>query len=149
MPDTRRGLPNGIFISDEKGTWRCFRCGIGGDAIELVKKALATDFIGALRWLGLEPGQPPALDPVIERQRRLRAGLRAWTRQRIKELSWEHYITVRVEQAAKLRLKRDAQDAMAWTWLQWALPQQPIIEYELGMLHADIPAQLEAFRRAA
>jgi|WetSurMetagenome_2_1015567.scaffolds.fasta_scaffold61484_3 phage/plasmid primase-like uncharacterized protein len=120
--------------SDEKGQWFCHRCGIGGDAVSLVMKALEIDFKSALSWLGIEGGTIPAADPAALRRQRAQAGLREWAKTTAKELAYEHYVRCTVEAAAKRRLQRDAQDETAWTWLQWAYNKIESIAYQLDIL---------------
>src|SRR4051812_35116289 len=38
-------------ISPDRGTFKCFGCGEGGDAIAFVEKAESVDFVGAIEWL--------------------------------------------------------------------------------------------------
>src|SRR6187455_1491423 len=39
-------------VSPERGTFKCFGCGEGGDAITFVEKKENLDFVGAIEWLG-------------------------------------------------------------------------------------------------
>src|SRR5262245_34369904 len=47
-------------VDTSRGTWRCWTCGIGGDAAELVMRINKYDFPGAVRFLaelvGIIPG---------------------------------------------------------------------------------------------
>src|SRR5919204_1380653 len=38
-------------VSAEKGTYHCFGCGVGGDAISFVMATENVDFVGAIEWL--------------------------------------------------------------------------------------------------
>ena len=38
-------------VSPERGTFKCFGCGEGGDAISFVEKQENVDFVGAIEWL--------------------------------------------------------------------------------------------------
>ena len=38
-------------ISPDRGTFKCFGCGEGGDAISFVEKIENVDFVGAIEWL--------------------------------------------------------------------------------------------------
>ncbi len=38
-------------VSPEKGTYHCFGCGVGGDAISFVRETEQVDFVGAIEWL--------------------------------------------------------------------------------------------------
>src|SRR3954454_19845015 len=67
-------------ISPDRGTYKCFGCGEGGDAIAFVEKVESVDFVGAIEWLAArfnvpleyeEP--PPAADAARRRRERLHA----------------------------------------------------------------------------
>jgi DNA primase len=38
-------------VSPERGTYHCFGCGVGGDAISFVRETESLDFVGAVEWL--------------------------------------------------------------------------------------------------
>src|SRR5919108_2857428 len=38
-------------VMPERGTYHCFGCGEGGDAIDFVEKTEGVDFVGAIEWL--------------------------------------------------------------------------------------------------
>ena len=38
-------------VSPERGTYHCFGCGVGGDAISFVRETESLDFVGAIEWL--------------------------------------------------------------------------------------------------
>jgi DNA primase len=38
-------------VSPDRGTYHCFGCGVGGDAISFVRETEALDFVGAIEWL--------------------------------------------------------------------------------------------------
>ncbi len=38
-------------VSPERGTYHCFGCGVGGDAISFVRETEGLDFVGAIEWL--------------------------------------------------------------------------------------------------
>ena len=38
-------------VSPERGTYHCFGCGVGGDAISFVREIESLDFVGAIEWL--------------------------------------------------------------------------------------------------
>jgi DNA primase len=131
---------------DDKGQWFCFRCGIGGDAIALIEKALDTDFKGALRWLGIEPGKPPVPDPEVIRRRMAREGLNAWAKKIGRELRFEFYIREKIITRARQRLQRDPDDAYGWNWLGWALTGHAALEYALDMIGGKDEQRLEAYK---
>jgi DNA primase len=131
---------------DHRGHWFCFRCGVGGDAIELVKRVLDTDFKGALRWLGLEPGRPPQPDPATVRRQRARAGLAAWSKRIGRDLRFEFYVREKVITRALQRLRQNADDAYGWNWLGWALTGHSALEYQLDMIGGKEEQRLEVYK---
>jgi DNA primase len=38
-------------VSPDRGTYHCFGCGVGGDAISFVRETEGVDFVGAIEWL--------------------------------------------------------------------------------------------------
>ena len=38
-------------VSPDRGTYHCFGCGVGGDAISFVEETEGVDFVGAIEWL--------------------------------------------------------------------------------------------------
>lgn len=131
---------------DAKGQWYCFRCGFGGDAVQLVKRSLDVDFKEALQWLGITPGRPSMPDPESLRRNKVRNGLRQWARKTARELRDEHYVRIRAIAAAERRLKRDEEDEWAWNWLAWAYTGLEAITYKLDMLEGGEMEQIEVYR---
>jgi DNA primase len=138
--------PQAFSYDDEKGQWYCFRCGLGGDAVELVKKSLDVNFKEALQWLDIAPGTSSILDPESLRRKKVRDGLRKWAHTTARELRFEHYLRIRVIEAAKRRLKRDEEDEWAWNWLAWAYTGLEAIAYKLDMLEGSEEEQIEIYR---
>jgi hypothetical protein len=132
--------------SDEKGVWYCFRCGFGGDAIDLVKRSMDVDFIDALRFLGLQPGSIKPPDPVVIQHQRVRTGLHTWARKTAKDLRFEHYIREKVITRAQARLAVNPEDDWAWNWLQWAYTGLDSIAYKLDLLEGTEEQQIEIYR---
>src|SRR3954452_6817144 len=67
-------------ISPDRGTFKCFGCGEGGDAISFVEKIEGVDFVGAIEWLADRFTIPleyedasPAADAARRRRDRLHA----------------------------------------------------------------------------
>src|SRR3954471_10735803 len=67
-------------ISPDRGTFKCFGCGEGGDAISFVEKVENVDFVGAIEWLADRFNVPleyeessPAADAARRRRERLHA----------------------------------------------------------------------------
>ena len=67
-------------ISPDRGTFKCFGCGEGGDAISFVEKVESVDFVGAIEWLADRFNVPleydessPAAEAARNRLERLRA----------------------------------------------------------------------------
>src|SRR5919201_4807667 len=62
-------------VSPEKGTYYCFGCQRGGDAISFVEESEGVDFVGAIEWLAPRFNVPPEYDEASPEQdaRRRRA----------------------------------------------------------------------------
>src|SRR5919112_1389891 len=67
-------------VSPDRGTYHCFGCGVGGDAISFVEETEGVDFVGAIEWLAdrfhveLEYEEAtPAADAERRRRDRLHA----------------------------------------------------------------------------
>src|ERR671937_711614 len=67
-------------VMPERGTYHCFGCGEGGDAIDFVEKTEGVDFVGAIEWIAdrfavqLEYEEAnPAADRERKRKERLTA----------------------------------------------------------------------------
>jgi DNA primase len=67
-------------VSPDRGTYHCFGCGVGGDAISFVRETEGLDFVGAIEWLanrfhvGLEYEET---SPQVDARRRRRERLLA------------------------------------------------------------------------
>jgi DNA primase len=67
-------------VSPDRGTFKCFGCGEGGDAISFVQKKEGVDFVGAIEWLADRFNVPleyeessPQADAARKRRDRLHA----------------------------------------------------------------------------
>ena len=67
-------------VSPDRGTYHCFGCGVGGDAISFVEEIEGVDFVGAIEWLADRFNVPleydessPAADAARKRRERLHA----------------------------------------------------------------------------
>jgi len=67
-------------VSPDRGTYHCFGCGAGGDAISFVQGTEGVDFVGAIEWLADRFNVPleydassPAADAARKRRDRLHA----------------------------------------------------------------------------
>lgn len=58
-----------LRLREDEGLWYCDVCAVGGDGIELARRALGMEFADAVRWLA-EGGAAPTRDPE---QRRIEA----------------------------------------------------------------------------
>ena len=136
------------FPPTTTGVFYCFACGERGDKLSYVMKALGCDFKAALRFFGLEPGRPPAPDPVAEKKRRARAGLQVWAKRRGRERREEFYNRSRIELCARHRLEKDIDDPIGWELLRIAYTGLPLGEVERmhDLLIGRDFEQLEAFR---
>lgn len=59
-------------VSPERGTFKCFGCGEGGDAIAFVEKKENLDFVGAIEWLADRFGVQLEYEETSPEQDRLR-----------------------------------------------------------------------------
>ena len=71
-------------VMPERGTFHCFGCGEGGDAIDFVEKTEQLDFVGAIEWLADRFNVPLEYEEASpeadrERKRKERAPLRSWS----------------------------------------------------------------------
>jgi DNA primase len=67
-------------VSPDRGTYHCFGCGVGGDAITFVEETEGLDFVGAIEWLGERFGVPLEYEdasPHADAQRKKRERLYA------------------------------------------------------------------------
>jgi DNA primase len=65
-------------VSPDRGTYHCFGCGVGGDAISFVRETENLDFVGAIEWLADRFHVPIEYDessPHADEQRRRRERL--------------------------------------------------------------------------
>ena len=126
--------------NDDKGIWYCFRCGSGGDSIDLVKKCLQVDFQGALNWLGIDNGEYSIPNPekwdkgkrwhkVLEREREMREEFR---------------IRQQLEIFGMRRLRSDPDSATGWNLLSAAYLGRtlPALEDDLDELMNLIPREI-------
>jgi DNA primase len=66
-------------VSPDRGTYHCFGCGVGGDAISFVRETESLDFVGAIEWLADRfhvPIEYEESSPHADEQRRRRERLR-------------------------------------------------------------------------
>ena len=67
-------------MSPDRGTYHCFGCGVGGDAISFVEEIEGVDFVGAIEWLADRFNVPLEYEdssPAADAQRRKRDRLHA------------------------------------------------------------------------
>jgi DNA primase len=65
-------------VSPARGTYKCFGCGEGGDAISFVTKLESVDFVGAIEMLAQRFGvaiEYEEVSPEADRERRRKEGL--------------------------------------------------------------------------
>lgn len=73
-PFHREKTPS-FYVEEARGSWRCYGCGAGGDAIDFVMRTGGLDFPDAVRWLAADAGlaedpdggERRALRPVVQR----------------------------------------------------------------------------------
>jgi hypothetical protein len=135
-----------LSFNDEDGVWYCHRCGKGGDVVALVQQALDTDFPGALRWFGIEPGQPPKPDPAIAERTRTREALRLVVTKKARELRKAYRERWEFERASMELLLVDPENEIGWELLRKAYLNEPRDEYDLEQI--DMCKTDEDFERA-
>ena len=67
-------------VLPDKGTYHCFGCGVGGDAISFVRETESLDFVGAIEWLAQRfrvPLEYEEASPQADADRRRREQLQA------------------------------------------------------------------------
>ena len=63
-------ISTGFSQDERKGLWHCFACNAGGDRVAFIQRLYGLDFVGVLRYLGLDTTQPWQPDPdLIQKQR--------------------------------------------------------------------------------
>ena len=77
-------------INVEKQRYKCWGCGEGGDVIDFIQKFHNLSFKDALKYLGMKPGKPPKVDPVMKRKRELLKGFERWRREQYRDLCDEY-----------------------------------------------------------
>lgn len=143
----RGDSPTSVSLDDERGLFHCHVCGAGGDRIDFISKALETDFAGALRFLGLDPGRPPAPDPAIIKRRRVRAGLTGWADNLGRQLRDEHLQRFRIEAYGLGKLRNNPEDDLAWSLLRIAYLGLGQLEEQLDLVDIGTDAdRLQVYR---
>ncbi len=135
-----------LAFDEDKGVFYCHVCHAAGDKIGFLRQLYKCDFKEALRFFGLEPGKPPAPDPQVIKQRRMREGLKVWTRTTGRKLRDEYYTNEKLITKATERLKKDPEDSQAWELLAAALPGQAEREHYLDLLNGTEEQQLTIYR---
>ena len=73
-------------VDTQRQRFRCFGCQASGDVVDFVQQLHNLTFKDALRYLGIEPGKPPQVDPKEKRKRELVRGFEAWRRRTYRDL---------------------------------------------------------------
>lgn len=118
-------------IADDKGLYHCHVCHSGGDKFRFIQEYLKTDFKGALRWFGLEPGKPPNPDPAIVGRNAAIDKVREWVRSTGRRLRDEYYGREVIRSWADEYLAEDPEDETGWELLRIALVGETYHEYLL------------------
>ena len=79
-------------INRDTQTFHCFSCGAHGDVIDFIQKLHNLSFKDALKYLGMKPGKPPKVDPVMKRKRELLKDFEQWRRETYRNLCDEKNI---------------------------------------------------------
>ncbi len=150
-PVHRGENPTALSFDDDRGVWFCHRCGIGGDAIRLVREACGIGFREAVSFLGIaaRAGTCPIPDLHLELCGLARAGLLHWARALGGRLREEFRLRGRIEMHGLERLKSDPDDELGWKLLQVAYHGLPLDELEAWLDRIDIGTEeqrLAAYR---
>lgn len=123
------GSHTGFSENDDFNTFHCFACGISGDKIGFIQRLIRTDFKGALRWYGIEPGRPPAPDPNRMKAQRIRENLIGWKREKGREGRDQLYAKNTIRKRAMELLKSNSDSEIGWSLLRIALLDYAKVEY--------------------
>jgi hypothetical protein len=136
----------GFSCNDVKG-FNCFACNAHGDKISFIQQFCRCDFKNALRFFGIEPGEPPAPDPIVVYRQSVREGLHLWANQQQRKYRDQYYLRSKFELLGKERLTRDHQDPIGWEWLAIAYKGMPLQDLEnlLDLLNGRDSEQLLAY----
>ncbi len=75
-----------LAVYPESQSWYCWGCGAGGDAIDFIKKLHGFSFKDACGYLGIIPGRPVPVDPMIQRRKKIQRDF--------ERAVWEKYETL-------------------------------------------------------
>jgi len=79
-------------INLDQQTFHCFSCGAHGDVIDFIQKLYNLSFKDALKYLGMNPGKPPMVDPKQQRKRELVKDFEQWRRETYRDVCDEYNI---------------------------------------------------------
>ncbi len=122
---------NSVSLDEDKGVFFCHVCHSGGDKIDFVQLCLKTDFQGALRFLGIEPGKPPKPDPASLRRKDAKDRVREWIRNTGRRLRDEYLCRQRISHYAEECLAVNLEDETAWELLRIAFDGEAKNEFLL------------------
>jgi len=133
--------PTAFSFDSDEGVWYCHRCGTGGDTINLVEKALKTDFKGALQFLGMQ-GLGKPLKPNLKalRHREAIINIRKWCKINGRLLRDQFLHRQRIIKYAQDKLKIDPENDLAWNLLVVAFDGEALNEFllnEIDMCRTD------------
>ena len=121
-----------FFVLADRGRWRCFGCGEGGDAIDFVRRARGCSFGEALSILGVDDPKRVAAELARIRAEAKRRDAERW---RERHLAWSLAKTIRTCHSMLARITPDNFDSPEFALL---LHQMPILEFEHNLLiHGD------------
>jgi DNA primase len=131
-------------VSIEKQTFHCFGCGVHhGDVISFVMALHGLSFRDALKYLNIEKGAPPKIDPQKARQRDLLKAYRAWLKSFYRDLCGQERALHALRTRSRDRPFEDEKTAWDYAELISALPR--IEAYADILLSGSEEAKLNLF----
>jgi DNA primase len=118
-------------VSIEKQTFHCFGCGAHGDVISFVMALHGLSFRAALKYLHIEKGEPPKIDPQEARQRELLKAYRAWLKAYYRDLCGQERALHALQSQSKNCPFQD--EEAAWGYCQ-TISELPGIEIKIDVL---------------
>jgi hypothetical protein len=138
-----------LSVNEDRGLYHCHVCHSGGDRIHFIIAVMQTDFAGAMKWFGLEPGKPPKPDVASLRRNAAMDRVRDWVSITGRRLRDEYLARQRISACARNRLALDPEDKTAWELLRIAYDGECRNEYLLDKIDLcrDDEERLQAWRK--
>ena len=124
--------PASLSLNEEKGVYFCHVCHASGDKVNFVQQVQATNFKGALAFLGIEAScKTPRQDPEIVKRRDALERVREWCRHAGRSLRDQYLMRQRIVRYAGDKLATNAESPLACDLLRIATEGEAKIEFLL------------------